>query len=124
MKINVDEQLDDEVTFNYKETDDLSEAPTYIQDLFTIHGVKGIYRVIDFITIQRNPRVPWEDILPAVRNQLGGATNEAIEDIFAPSTEQHNDTFGEVNVFIQMFRNIPMQVKVEENDQERRFGLP
>src|SRR5699024_6813484 len=124
MKLNVNEKMDDVVNFNYKNTDDLSDAPDYIEKLFTINGVKGIYRVIDFITIQRNPRVAWEDILPEVRDQLGGATNEAIEDIFAPSSNIEEDSFGEIAVYIQMFRNIPMQVKVVENDHEKRFGLP
>lgn len=124
MKINVDKQLDDGVTFNYKNTDDLSDAPDYIKKLFTINGVKGIYRVIDFITVQRHPRIAWEDILPEVRDQLGGASTEAIEDIFAPSSNIEEDSFGEIAVYIQMFRNIPMQVKVVENDHEKRFGLP
>lgn len=124
MKINVDEHLEDGETLNYKSSDDLSEAPAYIQQLFEITGIKGIYRVIDFITIQRHPRVAWEEILPEVRNLLGGASNEAIEDIFAPSSSSEDDAYGEINVFIQEFRHIPMQVKVEENDQERRFGLP
>src|SRR5699024_10873556 len=34
------------------------------------------------------------------------------------------DSFGEIKVFIQMFRNIPMQVKLQEGETEQRFGLP
>src|SRR5690625_6446769 len=33
-------------------------------------------------------------------------------------------SFGEVRVFIQVFRGIPMQVKLEDGDTEKRFGLP
>src|SRR5690625_1870263 len=124
MKINVNEHLEDGETLNYKSGDDLSKATEYIQKLFEINGISGIYRVIDFITIQRRPRVEWEDILPKVRDLLGGATNEAIEDIFAPSSQSSEDAYGEINVFVQEFRNIPMQVKVEEHDHEKRFGLP
>lgn len=32
--------------------------------------------------------------------------------------------FGEINVFVQFFRGIPIQVKLEEGDDEKRFGLP
>lgn len=124
MKINVDNQLSDGETYDYKQNGDLSDAPSYIQNLFKINGVKGIYRVIDFITIQRNPRVPWEDILPEVRNQLGGISSEDIENIFAPAINAVEDHFGEITVYIQMFRNIPMQVRVVEDESEKRFGLP
>ena len=124
MKINVDECLDDGETFNYKMGDDLVDAPQYIQKLLNINGVHGIYRVIDFITIQRHPRTAWEDILPKVNDLLGGEANESIEEIFAPSVQSGEEAFGEINVFIQEFRHIPMQVKVEENNREKRFGLP
>src|SRR5690625_8025479 len=33
-------------------------------------------------------------------------------------------SFGEVRVFIQMFRGIHMKVKLEDGDTEERFGLP
>src|SRR5699024_9243916 len=59
-----------------------------------------------------------------VRDLLGGATNGAIEGIFAPSSQSSEDAYGEINVFVQEFGNIPMQVKVEEHDHEIRFGLP
>lgn len=123
MKVNVDECLDDGDTLNYKIGDDLTDAPKYIQRLFEINGVNGVYRVIDFITIQRHPRTAWENILPKVNNLLGGETNESIEEIFAPTVQSGEDVYGEINVFIQEFRHIPMQVKVEENNREKRFGL-
>ena len=67
MKINVSETLPDGHTENYKSTDNLDDTPDYIKKLFAINGVKGLYRVIDFIALERNPRVPWEEILPEVR---------------------------------------------------------
>lgn len=124
MKINIDKELDDGVAFDYKDSDDLTDAPEYIKNLFTINGIKGIYRVVDFITIQRHPRIAWEDILPEVREQLGDTSGGALEDIFAPTSTKEEDTIGEITVYLQQFRHIPMQVKVEEHDRERRFGLP
>ncbi|WP_430789019.1 conserved virulence factor C family protein [Virgibacillus flavescens] len=122
MKINVDVQLPDRQTENYKHDDDLTNAPDYINELFTINGVKGIYRVIDFIALERNARVAWEEILPEVRGLLGSSE----EDAESASTEQQapDEHFGEIKVFIQMFRNIPVQVKLQEDDEEHRFGLP
>src|SRR5690625_2294068 len=125
MKINVDEELADGQTENYKLDDDLSAAPEYIKKLFAIHGVKGLYRVIDFIALERNPRVSWEEILPEVRKVLGSEEEETAE-LFskAVNNPQIEDAFGEVKVFIQMFRNLPTQVKLQEGENEQRFGLP
>lgn len=122
MKINVDEQLTDGQTENYKLNDDVTNAPDYVQKLFTVNGVKGLYRVIDFIALERNPRVPWEEILPEVRNVLG--SSEENSDSLTKETASSDENFGEVKVFIQKFRYIPMQVKLEEADNEHRFGLP
>src|SRR5699024_5049639 len=102
--------------------DTIENAPEYVQSLFAIDGVKGIYRVIHFLALERNPRVSWEEILPKVRNVLGTVDN--FSDDLTANTYQKEDAIGELKVFIQYFRNIPMQVKIEENDQEHRFGLP
>ncbi|WP_026908718.1 conserved virulence factor C family protein [Paucisalibacillus globulus] len=122
MKINVDETMPDGKTENYKLGDDLAGAPSYIQDLFSINGVKGIYRVIDFIALERDARTPWEEILPEIQRTLGSAEEKQTErNIDQSSVDNH---FGEVKVFVQMFRYIPTQVKLEEGDTEHRFGLP
>src|SRR5699024_2340981 len=123
MKINVDERLPDGQKENYQIGDDLHDAPDYVQKLFVIAGVKGLYRVIDFVTIQRNPRVAWEDILPEVQDVFG--TSKNMDENLSFSTKNGTeDSFGEIHVYIQMFRDLPMQVKLEEGDQEYRFGLP
>lgn len=122
MKINVDEVMPDGKTENYKLGDDLSNAPSYIQDLFFIDGVKGIYRVIDFIALERDARTPWEDILPAVRRSLGSTESDSSE--IAGTEQAVDEHYGEIRVFIQMFRFIPTQVKLEDGEKEYRFGLP
>lgn len=122
MKINVDEQLAEGQTENYKLDDDLSNAPDYIKALFSINGVKGLYRVIDFIALERNPRVPWEEILPEVRKVLGAEDENT--DLFSKAADDADDAFGEVSVLIQMIRYIPTQVKLDDGDNEKRFALP
>lgn len=122
MKVNVDESLPNGENQNFQDRDDLSNAPEYIKSLFKIEGVKGLYQVQDFITIQRNPRIRWEDILPVVQNVLGSTKD--IAETFTTAATAANDHFGEINVFIQMFRNIPMQVKLQDGEKEERFGLP
>ncbi|WP_347550224.1 conserved virulence factor C family protein [Pseudalkalibacillus hwajinpoensis] len=119
MKINLDQELEMGDTRQYKSGDDLTEAPDFIQNLMAIPGVKGLYHVMDFIALERNAKYAWEDILPGARKAFGQESEEA-------PTGQPSAVgdFGEVNVFIQMFRDIPMQVKLEEGDEEHRFGLP
>ncbi|SEQ81090.1 conserved virulence factor C family protein [Piscibacillus halophilus] len=120
MKINLNESLPNGQTEEYKQNQDLSEAPDYVKKLFAINGVKELYRVIDFIALERNPKVPWEEILPKVKEVLGSDDEgESTEE--ASSSAEEN--FGEIKVFIQKFKHIPMQVKVEEDEEEKRFGL-
>ncbi|WP_188208151.1 conserved virulence factor C family protein [Alkalibacillus aidingensis] len=122
MKIIVNERLSDMETENFTKSDDLNMAPQYVQDLFKIDGVKELYRVIDFIALERDPKVEWEVILPQVKAVMGSTDDLATEDM--NSDQEVEESFGEVKVFIQLFRGIPLQVKLEEKDGEKRFGLP
>ncbi|WP_270181993.1 conserved virulence factor C family protein [Alkalihalobacillus sp. CinArs1] len=119
MKINLNESLAAGDTRQYKQGSDLADAPDYIQQLMEVPGVKEIYHVMDFIALERNARFAWEDILPGARAAFGQETNET-----SNSKDAVDDDFGEVKVFIQMFRGIPMQVKLLDGEEEHRFGLP
>lgn len=123
LKVNLSESLADGEALNYTKNDDVTNAPQYMQDLLEIEGVKGLYRVIDFITIERNPRVEWDAILPKVREVIG--SEEETEDLFSKAVmKSEEDAFGEVKVEIQMIRQIPTQVKLTEAETEKRFALP
>src|SRR5699024_5630775 len=124
MKLNVTKRLPDGETFNYKRNDDLTNAPSYIKNLFAIDGIINIYRVIDFITIARHPRTPWEDILPNVRNVLGTEEKESTLEFLPENASNEDSAFGAIQVFFQMFRGIPLQVKLHDGQEERRVGLP
>ncbi|MEC3882553.1 conserved virulence factor C family protein [Halobacillus sp. HZG1] len=121
MKINLNETLPDGETHNYKKDDELNKAPDFVQHLFEIEGVKGLYHVTDFIALERNARVSWEAILPEVRKVFG---SESTEEAPSQKQEEPDEHFGEVRVFVQMFRGLPMQVKLEEGEEEIRVGLP
>src|SRR5690625_844821 len=94
MKANVSESLPDGVSQNYKIEDDLTNAPDYIKQLFQIDGVKGLYRVVDFITIERNPRISWEQILPQVAKVFG--SNQDTTEFFTAAVSSSEESFGEV----------------------------
>lgn len=118
MKINLDEELPMGKSNNYKkETSDF--APQVIQDILKIEGIKGVYHVADFLAIERNAKFDWKDLLSQVRMAFG-EKSEA-QGIQKPEVHEH---FGEIKVQVQMFKGIPLQVKLSDGTEERRFGMP
>ena len=117
MKIVVNESLPGRKSFHYKRGDE--NVPPLMKKLLEIDGVKALYHVADFIALDRLPKVPWEDILPQVR-EVFGESDEKIGN----ENGRLNDAYGEVQVFVQFFRHIPMQIKLVAGDEEKRIGLP
>ena len=117
MKINLDQELPGGKSNNYKK-ENREEAPKLIQDIMSIEGIKGVYHVADFLAIERNAKYDWKDILPEVRKTFG-------EDVESMNGENRSSSdYGEVKVFVQMIHGIPMQVKLNDGNEEARFGLP
>ena len=118
MKIILDEELPMGKSNNYKK-DSSEDAPPIIRSILAIAGVKGVYHVADFLAVERNAKYDWKEILPLVRKAFGEDTTEPIE--AAKMVDEH---FGEVNVQVQVYKNIPMQVKLTNGTETLRFGLP
>ncbi|KEZ50620.1 MULTISPECIES: conserved virulence factor C family protein [Metabacillus] len=118
MKVILDEELPGGKSSNYK-PETAEGAPGVIQEILKVEGVKGVYHVADFLAVERNAKYDWKEILPKVRAAFGEETEEK-----ADSGSKINDHFGEVNVHVQMFSGIPMQVKLSDGETEKRFGLP
>ena len=115
MKVVVDEELPFGKSFNYTK-ENVDDAPVEIRDILKIEGVKGVYHVADFLAVERNPKYQWETILSQVRNALGEQT-EHVE-----QGEQAVDHYGEVFVHVQMFRGLPLQIKVFDASGEHRIS--
>jgi len=118
MKVLLSEELPSGKSNNYKK-DSADEAPQIIRDILAIEGVKGVYHVADFLAVERNAKYDWKDLLAQVRQAFGEELTEG-----AAGNENNEEAFGEVKVFIQMFNQIPMQVKLTDGMTEQRFGLP
>ncbi|MGG5253886.1 conserved virulence factor C family protein [Neobacillus sp. SM06] len=118
MKISLDEELPMGTSHNYKK-DNFAGAPAVIKEILTIDGVKGVYHVADFLAVERNAKYDWQEILPKVRKAFGEEVAEDVEKAATP-----NEHFGEVKVQIQMFKGIPLQVKLTNDGMEQRFGMP
>lgn len=118
MKINLDQELPMGKSHNYrKETS--AGAPPIIQAILLIDGIKGVYHVADFLAVERNAKYDWKELLPKVRQAFG----EEIQP--AENTQKTlNEHFGEIKVEVQMFKGIPLQVKLTDSTTEKRFGMP
>ncbi|MGG4035704.1 conserved virulence factor C family protein [Paenibacillus cisolokensis] len=119
MKLNVDEALarGKHETYSAKEAE---KAPEPLRSLLAIEGVKGLFRTADFIALDRKPGADWARILDEVRKLLQAA--EADSEAHKPGTAA--DGFGEAHVLVQMYRGIPIQVRVRMGDREERAALP
>ncbi|WP_137788520.1 conserved virulence factor C family protein [Bacillus sp. E(2018)] len=119
MKINLSETLPGNERYNYTK-DGAEHAPAFIQEILKVDGVKSIYHVADFIALERNSRSKWEDVLSGVRSVFGQE-----EELNDPSDQQvqQEDEIKEITVLVQMFRGLPMQIKLKTEQEERRVGL-
>lgn len=121
MKLNLDEKLPPGQRYNYA-LGDAAGAPEPERSLLAIDGVRGLFRTADFIALDRKPGADWERILAAAREVLqsgeaGGAAGEGA----GPGAAE---AFGEAHAFVQLYRGIPMQVRVRTPGGEARAALP
>lgn len=118
MKINLDEELPMGSSHNYKK-ETLTDAHPIIKSILQINGIKGVYHVADFLAIERNAKFDWRVLLPKVRQAFGEDATEALH-------EQNViiDHYGEIRVQVQMFKGIPLQVKLIDGTMEKRVGMP
>ncbi|MCR2806120.1 conserved virulence factor C family protein [Paenibacillus soyae] len=118
MKLNVDETLPRGRRLTYQ-TNEAENAPEPLRGLLLIEGVRSLFRTADFIALDRKPGADWARILAEARVLL-----QAGEEGDGAAAGGMNAGFGEAQVLVQMFRGIPIQVRVRMNDGEVRSALP
>lgn len=118
MKLNVDEKLPlgERYTYTLEKRD---QAPPFYRKLLDIDGVKSVFRTADFIAVDRRPNKDWAVILGAVR-ELFGADGTAA----AAAGGVEASGYGEAFVLVQMYRGIPIQLRVRSGGQEARAAMP
>ena len=119
MKINLDEKLDpgQKYTFTKK---DKERCPVPFKDILDIDGVTSIFRVADFLSVQRHSNADWETILVRVRTIIEGVSQKGENTSLGSALDEH---FGEIQVACQYFRNIPMLIKVTDGKEEKRLSI-
>ncbi|MGD8191081.1 virulence factor [Brevibacillus ginsengisoli] len=119
MKLNIDVKLPVSMQKEYTK-ENTATAPEAIQKLLAIEGVTSIFQTADFLSLERKSNADWEAILSQVREILGSSSSERAGEALETSV----DSFGEAQVYLQMFRNIPMQIKVTSTSEHVRTALP
>lgn len=118
MKLHLDETLPAGIRRTYSE-DNRRSAPPIITGLLDIEGVKSVFHTADFIALDRFPNADWARILEEVRGLFGQSQTDSTQEGDLASWT----SFGEAQVYVQYFRSIPMQIRVQANGQEERVGL-
>ncbi|MEW9700805.1 conserved virulence factor C family protein [Paenibacillus sp. SI8] len=122
MKLNMDESLPNGVRMTYTKANQ-AEAPAAIRELFGVQGVTSIFHTADFVAVDRNPKGDWQFILAKAREIFGEAQASADASLL-PEQAAAETSFGEAQVLVQMFRGIPLQVRVRAGAEEVRVGMP
>ncbi|WP_424767346.1 virulence factor [Paenibacillus sp. sgz302251] len=120
MKLNVDEMLPRGRRLTFKASEG-NDAPELLQQLLHIKGVRSLFRTADFIALDRMPGADWADILAEAGQILQKDHTEGDQ---AEGDKGPAASFGEALVLVQMYRGIPMQVRVRMGDTEARSALP
>ncbi len=120
MKLNLDERLAKGVAITYTH-ENRGDCPAYIEKILAIPGVSSVFRIEDFMAIQRKPTTGWEDILSQARVALEYAS---LNNTKPEPAETSDKKWREVTVSVQYFRELPMLVKVSSGSETTRLPLP
>ena len=120
MKLNLDERLAKGVAITYTH-ENRGDCPAYIEKILAIPGVSSVFRVEDFMAIQRKPTAGWEDILSQARAVLEYAS---LNNVKPEPVGTSDKEWSEVMVSVQYFRDLPMLVKVSAGSETTRLPLP
>src|SRR5712691_5027444 len=120
MKLILDETLPKGVAITYTH-ENRGVCPAYIEKILAIPGLSSVFRVADFVAIQRKPTAGWEEILSQVRIVLEDTSLNRTKPEAAGTSDKE---WREVTVSVQFFRDLPMLVKVSSGDETTRLPLP
>lgn len=119
MKLHLDESLAPGIRRTYT-PETRRSAPAWAQEMLDIPGVTSVYHAADFAALERKGSADWAAILREVQNRFGA---EGLGEAYTPGDEEDGAHFGESQVFVQMFRGIPMQIRVKTGANEERIAL-
>ncbi len=114
-----------------------TDIPAFARQLLAIESVQSIFLCKDFITLTRRGNSDWQPILAEAAGVIGVAPDADAKLLaqvslpqmpaptLSPTSAQPTSDFGRVEVAIQVFRGIPIQVRAIAGDgQQARIALP
>lgn len=135
IKLNLDESVSDKALTLQKGIP-TPNVPEWIQQVLAIEAIQSVFVIKDFITLTRQGAADWQPILAQAADLIGVAAdadskllaqvtqrNESIEDVSSASSVSTN--LGQLDVAVQVFRGIPVQVRaIAADGQQARVALP
>lgn len=111
------------------------DAPKVAQQLLAIDAVQSVFMFQDFFTLTRRGNADWQPILAQAANIIGVAAeadSKLLSQVAQPAKPQaasaespSASNLGHVEVAVQVFRRIPVQVRATAADgQQARVALP
>lgn len=148
MKLTLDRVASNE-PITLKTGDPTAEVAKVFQNLLAIEGVQSVFAMNDFVTLTRKGSADWQSVLTAASNLLGIAedaepsVNDSLQTKIAETKTAETKTtetttaktktietktpstqkFSQVEVAIQRFRGLPVQVRVTNNAEQARVAL-
>jgi hypothetical protein len=117
MKLNMVEPLGAAVTYT---VENRAGCPNLVGELLEIAGLQSVFVCNDFLTLNKDPRADWREILEKATLLLGGETSDG-ETLQAQRKAAEKE--GQTQVLVQTFRGIPIQIKIVDAEGETRISL-
>lgn len=93
-----------------------ADVPDVIRDIVALPGIKFVYAVSDFLSVERHPKHDWHDLMNGIRRAFG-------EDVQEMEETQLTADYEPIHVSIQFVLDVPMQIKLVKGEEEARVGL-
>ncbi|MEM9978122.1 MAG: virulence factor [Cyanobacteria bacterium P01_D01_bin.2] len=130
IKLNLDETISSKA-LTLQKGSRLPNIPEVAQHLLEIEAIQSVFVVQDFITLTRQGSADWQPILAKAADVIGiaaGADAKLLTQVARPVDPDAGTTasnLGLLDVAVQMFRGIPVQVRaIAADGQQARVALP
>jgi len=135
IKLNLDETISDRA-LTLQKGDPAPNTPEWIQQLLAIEAIQSVFVIKDFVTLTRQGKSDWQPILAKAAALIGVADNadskllsQLTQPLHPPengaSAPASSSNLGQLDVAVQVFRGIPVQVRaIAADGQQARVALP
>ena len=132
IKLNLDQEISAKALTLQASNTNSPDSPEVARQLQNIAGIKSVFLFRNFITLTKENSAEWQPILTQAASLLGKGKDPDIvvssikTQLEQPTQEQSatSQNLGQVEVALQVFRGIPVQVRVTAEGEQARVALP